>query len=290
MRTTRDSTYNTRLKSCTQLFILLSVIALLISPRAGAQSNNILGYYAYVDSLVYFPPLDKEPYVISSQEIGGNFVTFVGFKGDSIVRIVAVTAKPITDIKKEISLTVDFDGPMPTPGKVTTWGYIFDRNNDGKIDYMALVGGAAAYEGDDFPENFPLRGQPLTREQVDYFVGACKIIFNHITDDNYDGKVDALVQADMDPKRDWVRRELLIRSTRYNDTFDDVRAFRGTPDKSPEYLKPGSKGVPYHPVGKPPAVINKATFDEKTAILNLINTALESCKIGAGQLARRPVR
>jgi len=260
----------------------------LIPPSGIAQNNSILGYYGYVDSLTLLPPLDKEPYIICRREIIGKFVSFIGFKGDNHVRIVAITLKPLTDIKKEISLTVDFDGVRPIPGKVTTWGYIFDRNNDGKVDYMALVGGAAAFEGNDFPDGFPEHGSPLDKEQLNYFIGQCKIIFNHYTDDNYDGRIDAIVQADMDPVRDWVKRKLFVRSTRYDDMFDDVRAFRESPDKSPDTVHTTSTGVPYHPVGKGSARLDKKTLDEKTAILNLINNALELCNITSGQLVRRP--
>lgn len=290
MRTRGSTTYHTRWNSFLRLLALSTVAFIFIIPQPGkGQNNTILGYYAWVDSVTSFPPLDKEPYIVCRREIAGNFVTFVGFKGDNLVRIVAVTRKPISDLKKEISLTVEFDGPRPTPGKVTTWGYIFDRNNDGKVDYMALVGGAAAFEGDDFSEEYPTRGGPLSTEQIDYFVGHCKIIFNHFTDDNYDGRVDAIVQADMDPKRDWVKQQLFVRSTAYNDTFDDVRSFRGSPDKSPVVIKASSSGVPYHPVGQSPSVINTKTLDDKSAILNLVNSALESCNIGQAQLVRRPV-
>jgi hypothetical protein len=274
-----------------KLPLLFVLCMLFILPLASAaQNNSILGYYNFVDSLTAFPPLDKEPYIICRRDIAGRFVTFIGFKGEDLARIVAVTLKPVTDIKKEISLTVDFDGVKPTPGKISTWGYIFDRNNDGKVDYMALVGGAAAFKEDDFPDNFPRHGQPLTREQIDYFVGQCKIIFNHYTDDNYDGRIDAITQADMDPQRDWVERKILVRSSIYNDTLDDVRAFRKSPDQSLDIVAHSSSAVPFHPIGKSASVINKKMIDEKTAILTLINHAIEMCGIKPEQLVRRSVK
>lgn len=271
------------------LFIVLCIF-LNLPPVGIAQNNSILGYFRLVDSVAYFPPLDKEPIIVCQRELAGRFVTFIGFKGEGVARIVAVTLKPVTDVKKEISLTVDFDTTRPTPGKITTWGYIFDRNGDGKVDYMALVGGAAAFEDDDFPDMFPKRGRPLTREQIDYFVGQCRIIFNHFADDNYDGQIDAIVQADFDPYRDWVKHELLVRSSKYDGVFDDVRVFRKSIEQGIDTITHSSTSVPYHPVGTSNPVIDKKMFDEKTAILNLINHAIEICNITPEQLTRRSVK
>ncbi len=263
---------------------------LLASGNASARQSSIIDFYHYADSIATYPAVDKQLRVICSHKLEGKNVTFIGFSGDSVARIVAVTMSPITDVKKEISLIVDFEGIRPVVGKISTWGYMYDRNGDGKIDYLALVGGAAAYKGADFPDDFPQRQQPLSRQQVEYFLGACKIIFNHLADDNYDGRIDAMVQVDMDPERDWVERNLLVRSTSFDSTFNDVRAFRTSFDEAVDTVAHTSHAVPYHPVAKPPDVIDERMFESRTAILHLINQAVGLCKLKPEHLARRVTR
>ncbi len=262
-------------------------LSILCAPGARSQSNSIIDFYAYADSITQLPPVDKEMKVICSHKLDGKNVTFIGFSGEPFIRIVAVTLSPITDVKKEISLTVDFEGIHPTPGKISTWAYMYDRNGDGKIDYLALVGGAAAFEGADFPDNFPKHGQPMSRKQIDYFVGQCRTIFNHVADDNYDGKIDAMVQVDMDPDREWVRRKLLVRSTSFDSTFDDVRAFRNSFADAVDTVRHTPHSVPYHPVAEPADVIDRRMFESRTAILDLINRAIRACKLTPQQLPRR---
>ncbi len=269
-------------------FITLILFVLLFSPApAWSQVNSILGYYVHADSAADFPRLDKELTILCQRQVGTNFITFIGFQGENIARIVAVTLKPITDLRKEISLTVDFQGITPIPGTITTWGYIYDRNNDGKIDYMVLVGGAAPFKDDNFPSVFPPRGRPLTKEQINYMVGQSKIIFNHFADDNYDGTIDALIQADADSTRDWIERRILVRSSNYDGKFDDVRAFRTALNESVDTIAHRGSSIPYHPIGQAAAAIDQKMFETKTAILSLINHAIELCNFTPDQLAKK---
>jgi hypothetical protein len=269
----------------------IALLVLVVFIPASAQTDNILTFYHYADSCTVFPPTDKVPEIICRRKVGDLFVTFIGFKGEEIVRIAAVTKEPITDPVKEISLIVDFNKlGQPNAGKVSTWGYIYDRNNDGKVDYVALVGGAGPFEPADFPAVFPRHRQPLTRSELEYFIGHCKLIFNHIADDNFDGNVDAAVNVDLDSVRDWVARKILVRSSAHNKIFDDVRGFLNDFTESFDTIPHTPHAVPYRPVGKPPGNIDAGYFEEKTAILGIINEAVSHCKLKPEQLARHKIK
>ncbi|HUN66089.1 MAG TPA: hypothetical protein VMW43_08290 [Bacteroidota bacterium] len=255
------------------------------------QQETILTFYHYADSCTVFAATDKIPEIICRHMVGQFYVTLIGFKGEDIARIAAITAAPITDPAKDISLILDFDrSGHPSTGKVSTWGYIFDRNRDGKVDYVALLGGAGPFEGADMPPTFPRRGQPLSRDEMEYYLGHCKMIFNHIADDNFDGKVDAAVNVDLDSSRDWVKRRILVRSSGFNGVFDDVRGFNGDLTDVYDSIPSRPTAVPYRPVGKPPGNIDAAYFREKTSILHMINEAVARCKIKPEQLAGRKRR
>jgi len=268
----------------TRLSVFIVIIICLQCGQAIAQRENLLSFFPKADSIAEFPPLDAELRVLCQKKIQKRYVSFIGDKGQKKIFIAAITLKPIENLKRDLSLTVDFNGVIPTLNKITTWGYIFDRNSDGKIDYMALVGAAAAVEDDNFPRNFPVRGEKMSTQQLEIFVNHCKLVFNHWADDNYDGNIDAAVHLDMDPDRDWVKRKLVVRSTKFDGTFDSVWAFRDRIDEDKEGVEHTLSAVSYHPLGRPNGEITKADFKELTDILQLINLAAAGCDIGKGEI------
>ena len=260
-------------------FLLFAPYAFLYSQSE--EDSTIVGFYPTADSISEFPDLTQQLTIICQKKIEGRYVTFIGRKNEKKIFIAAVTLKPIKNVNGEISRTVNFDGPRPNPGKITTWGYVFDRNNDGKIDYMALVGGAGAFEDAKMPADYPRHKERLTMKQLEYFVGHCKIIFNHYADDNYDGIIDAAVIADADPERDFIKQRIVVRSTKFDGKFDETFAFQGKLLPETEHMRVDHSpmSVTYHPLGKPTSQITQATLDEKTSILKLLNQAAAECKV-----------
>ncbi len=258
------------------IVFLIAVGTILGTHGASAQQSPIVDWYPSVDSMTQFPPIDQELSMVE-KKVGKYYVTFVGVKGQSNVLIAAITLKPIKDVKS-ISLIVDFDGIKPKMGEVSTWAYVYDRNRDGKVDYLALLTAAAAYEGDDFPENYPIGKNSLNKAQQEYFIGHAKLVFDHWADDNFDGKLDAAVVNDCDPLRDMVMQQLVIRSSKFNDSLDDAWTFRMNIKGERVNIPHSPKRIPYRTIGKGDDAITKASFQEKDAILDLINKAAKELK------------
>ena len=268
----------------------LCILSLLPLAALAQPTESLIQLYPAVDSMTLFPQVDRELVSICEKKIDRRFVTFVGFKGDSTVLLVAVTLAPITDLQKSISLMVDFDGISPNPGKVSTWSYVFDRNGDGKIDYLAMVGGAAAFEPEDFPADFPSKDKRMSRKQVDYFVGNCRIVFNHWADDDFDGNLDGVIHINLDPEREWVKGHIVVRSTKFNGKFDDAWEFRERIDEGIEKVKHTSTSVPYHPIGKTDDVISPESFAEINDILKVMNQAAKHCGLTSWSFLHEPKR
>jgi hypothetical protein len=243
--------------------------------QPNVRIRKLIDFYSYVDSLASGPPPEKDLKIIKQKYLEGRWVSFIGLKGTDVANIVAVTLKPIKDVTKELSLTVQFDSISLSPrvGKIPSWGYIYDRDQDGKIDYMALLGGAAPIERPDVPDNFPQRGVQLTRSTLETYVSHCALVFNHWADDNFDGTLDGLVQIDIDPLRDWVMDQIVIRSTKYDGKFTDVWAFQNSMDNRADTVVYYKNKVPYHAIGGKINYITPQTFKEKTDILKLLNRA-----------------
>lgn len=258
---------------------LLGVL-LIIPSTCWCQDYPITQFYQIADSIANFPPIDQRRAILCQKKIDRWNVSFVGLKTESKALLVVVTQKRLMS-PDSISMTVAFNGYTPSTGIVPTWGYVFDRNEDGKIDYMALVSGAVPFKPADFPEFFPRRKEPLLREHLEYFVQHCKLIFTHWADDNYDGTIDALVHVDMDSVRDWVEQRLVIRSTKFDTTFDDVWAFYDRMSEQHGEIPFTADRVPFHSLEQPNDAITWKKFQEKSGILYLLNRAAKSCHLTA---------
>jgi hypothetical protein len=263
---------------CLELF-LPSKYALAQGPT---RKGDMVNFYGFADTIATYPPSEDSLRIIKQKFVQGFYVAFVGFQKSPKVRIVTVTPEPIKNIKKDITLTVQFDGIYPRAGKVTSWGYIFDRNKDGKIDFLSLLGGAAPYDRGDMPENYPVRKVQLNMDQIEFMVSHCQLVFNYWADDNFDGKLDGLIHIDMDPTRDWVQDQIVVRSKKFNQTFDDVWAFQYTIDNRADTVIFHNNTIPYHPIDNTPPYITEKTFKDKTEILQLINRAANVAGLRAG--------
>ncbi len=262
---------------------------ILLLSNSGVAQLPLLESYPVMDSVNRYPAQEKDLAVLCKKKISERHVTFVGVKGLDSVLLVAVTLEPIANVNKDISLTVQFTGINPKPGKVETWGYVYDRNHDGKIDYLSLMSGAAPFWADDMPTYYPERGMAMDMDQMELFVSHADLVFNHWADDNYDGKLDGVIHVDMFENRDWVKRRLMVRSSKFNEEYDDITAFRKRPGDLEDTIEVNDTGVPYIPIGKSKEEINKKLFDEKTTILDLLNKAVVECKLSK-KLRGMPVK
>ncbi|HLB00879.1 MAG TPA: hypothetical protein VJO14_05800 [Bacteroidota bacterium] len=263
----------------THLFILLFTPALL------AAQPSLADFFPTADSVTEHAPFKNELTAFCQVKLLERWVSFVGFKKSRVVLYVTFTRDSIADPVADVSPIVGYDHAKPTLGKVQTWGYPFDRNRDGKIDYLALVGGAAPFEDGDFPVNYPLRNEEMMMHHVQLFVEKCRIIFNHWADENYDGNIDAVIQADMDTARDWVYRYIYAASTARDGKLDEVWSFRTDTSSFNDTVSVTAEGVRYNPIGTSPAVLGAKDLDEKSAVMTLMNEAADSCGHGAFRLS-----
>ncbi len=260
---------------------ILLVLVIIIVGALPAAAQSMLQMYPVADSICRITPQEDNLIVLCQKKIQQRYITLVGVKGDTGVILAAVTLKPIEKVTKDISLTVRFKGINPILGKVETWGYVYDRNQDGKIDYIALVGGAAPVWTDNMPKGYPERNIGLNSLEMELLVGHSSLVFNHWADDNFDGKLDGVIHVDQFAERDWVKRRLVYQSTKCNDEYDYVSSFRTTPGDIKDSVEVYDDGIPYYPIGSEiPKMLGKNNLTETTNILTLLNDAVTACKVG----------
>lgn len=135
----------------------------------------------------------------------------------------------IKDLDQVMTLTVSFN-PLPTacPQKGCTldWAYVWDRNEDGVIDYIAYLDSARPVKGRDFPADFPI-GTRLKKEHLYLIIDSGRMTFTHFADDNFDGRTDTIVAVLPDPARPfWVEEFGVLRSTGFDGKVDETWTFK----------------------------------------------------------------
>lgn len=265
--------------------LMLAASALFALAATLRAQPDIADFFTVADSVTEHPPFRNELTTFCQVRVQNRWVSFVGYKATRTVLYATFTLDSLADPVADVSPIVDFVKARPSLGKVTTWGYPFDRNRDGKIDYFALVHGAAPFEDAEFPPNYPKSAETLMYHHVELFLAKCKIVFSHWADDNYDGMIDGVAQVDLDPERNWVNRWILARSKKFNGRFDDVWAFRTDTSSFSDTVSFSPGQVSYRPIGAPAGSFGMKDLDDKSAVLALVNEAVKACGQGAFRLS-----
>lgn len=113
------------------------------------------------------------------------------------------------------------------------WMFVFDRNRDGKVDYILWPIGTEPYIEGPPPPGFPKRTGTstivnMTREQSALFMRYAKLIFWHWADENFEGNLSAIILGAYDPGgliaiTGWQ----LIRSSHFDGVLDQCWYFAG---------------------------------------------------------------
>lgn len=277
-------------------FIFVISALVLISPNFSYAQNDITSFYPKAYAKTQNPPEEKKLIIIAEQKIEDKYVTFIGMEKGKVL-LAAITKEKIKDPQKSLYLTARFEkvtkkvkNPYFTitfakklfldPGEIIDWGYVFDRNGDGKIDYVSYLIGALPVKQNNFPENFPKRGEEavLSDESrpLAVFIFCSRLNFAHYADDNFDGKIDAAVIERMDLERDWIDKWMVLRSTNFNDICDTCWFFKeNISEKAGKCLRT-NKGYWAHRVGGS-VDFGKEEFINLSYSLLIFNQAASLC-------------
>lgn len=232
-------------------FVVLYLLFIIIYANLCFAQDSIISFYPKVYAKTQSPPEESQLKIVAQLQMGDRFVNFVGTDKQKVL-LVAITKQQLKNPKKSIALKLKFVtieenlttrlgkytipyGIVPYVGEVVDWGYVFDRNQDGKIDYLAYFVGTLPVKQKDFPEDFPkgdvverylLGDNPLTGGFLEVYTKSCQHIFIHSADDNFDGKVDGLIFETVDAERNWVDRWMIIRSRDFDDIPDTCWCFK----------------------------------------------------------------
>lgn len=163
-------------------------------------------------------------------------------------------------------------------GATMDWGYIFDRNNDGRIDYLAYLESARAVRPAHYTGQLPPIIGSITGKAMKLAIANTHMVFWHSIDLQFDRKSTALIMPMVDRRTGWVDSTMLILKSgdHKNDWqcsyFDGSALHDAKPcmTRGAEYVVPAKKILGIRPI--PPTVDH----------LKLTNVAAGRCGFGRG--------
>jgi len=264
------------------------------APAPAATIPNppgLIAFYPRVAARVTKPPAESSLRVLSDWTAeDGSHVAFVSYgKKLSILAVFSkekfkkpeealflapryVVAKDMKAVREGREALV-----RSTAGEVTDWAYVYDRNRDGRADYLCYLVGPMPVEDDSFPADFPAATTGLSQEQLDYMLDHDRYIFSHVADEDFDGTVDAIVVYVRDPERPWVK-EFAVVTAPGSGAPDSSWTFRDAIATPTGALKRVEGGFLRHHVSGKDVVVTSSNFTEWGDVLARINAAAEATK------------
>jgi hypothetical protein len=210
--------------------------------------------------------------------MGGYFTLAVA--EDRQGALFAFTSKgPVKNVNKVIN---------PGPNYTLDWGFIYDRNRDGWVDYFTYLDGYLQVKTEEIAHLVPKRPEAkrgdkisVSKEEVKLMLEHTKALFTHNADDNFDGRSDAVVAAIRDQECPlWFYGYAVLRSRSYTQKIDeewkfmvDIRTRAGTVPKAPK-----GYDISFF-VGENP-------LETSSNLLDSINKGIRACRVPIGALPK----
>ena len=288
-----------------QLNALLAGMAWIGAPAAGAEAPpGLIGFHDVARARAAAAADEEKLSVVCAEKLhadgvpsgyGGLWLSFLTTERGRI-QIAALTKAPIARPAGAIALKPRFN-PLPTarvgPAGTMDWAYLYDRNGDGRIDYLVYLQNAYAVLPEPLPANFPkpeMRPDGSVRGSMDLLhamIYNAHMVFSHYADDRFDGRVDAVVVPEFDAERPPFVRGYVAYRAAGEGHAEEAWTFRTSigerirtlaRDADEGYLLPTPEPGKTEPAGR--------RLERGTQLLGLFNAALARCPPGAGAVER----
>ena len=252
---------------------------------AGADAiiplGSFVSLYPRAAALTVVPPELARYGIECSVSIAGGYFTLARTEYGRVALFVFTKKGPVTDLAKVISFGGQSD-------RTLSWGFLYDRNGDGWVDYFVFLDGAQPVKTDEIAGVIPKkpgakRGEPIKIgiDELMLSIKHSRLVFTHHADDNFDGKSDAVVAALWDPENPlWIYGNGVLRSRALTQEVDEN--WRFVTDIG---IRAGS--VPRTPKGFEVSFFSgERPLETSSRILDAVNAGVRACRIPKGALPK----
>ena len=240
------------------------------------QAGEILSFYPRVATLMSSQDKIDTKVIECSKSLGlfKGYFTLARPEDNRAVLFLFTDKGPITNIKQVDNLD---------------WGYIYDRNGDGWVDYFTYLDNALPVKTKEIahliPSNPGLKhgeSMPInSQEELMLIIKHSQLVFTHNADDNYDGKTDGVVAATWDSENPmWIYGNALLRSRSYTQKVDEGWKFFSdiqNPSGAVPQLS-GEYNISFYMAGNP--------LEMSSDLLKSINKGIRKCRLPKGILPK----
>lgn len=256
-------------------------------PKPIANPPGLIAFYPRVLAFAAKPPAESALRVVADwRHEDGACVTLLAasaqkrsllaiFSSDKLKNAErALYLSPRYIVSKDMKSVMEGKEPMvrATAGYLVDWAYVFDRNRDGRADYLCHLIGPLPVEPDSFPAEFPAGSAPLAGPYLEYMLDHQRYVFTHAADEDFDGAIDALVVPVLDSERPWVR-EFAVVVAPDGGTPDSAWTFRDAPSNATGALPRVRGGYLRHRVAGKDVTITASNFERWSNVLARVNAA-----------------
>lgn len=216
------------------VLVAATLLAFLVFPVRAQPVGDIETFYPRVDALTTSPPPQAKLMIICQEKRDEVYVNFVGVEGNRAV-MAALSRHRLKSPDKNILLKWVFvpAGQRPPAQEGTMdWAYIFDRNDDGRVDYLAYLDGPNPVVPKNWTGDLP-DPRMLTKEGLKFFTENMRMTFWHLADDNFDGRHDGVVVRMQDTKSQWTDSWLVARDAQFDGAYDTCHWYEEGPGAKP---------------------------------------------------------
>ncbi len=273
------------------------VLTYLLSRRQAEAASTVadppglIAFYPRAAARAAKPPPEKALRVLSEwQHPDGDHVAFVSHgKRTSFFAVLtkeklkkpdqALFLSPRYIVAKDMGAVKEGREPLvrATAGEVMDWTYVYDRNGDGRVDYLCYLMGPMPVMPDSFPADFPADSERLDQPRLDYKLDHTRYVFHHVADEDFDGQVDAIVLYVRDPSRNWVKEFASILAPG-GAAPDSAWTFRDAVATPTGTLPRANGGFVRHRIKGFDVLVTASNFTAWTEVLARINAAAEAMK------------
>ena len=222
-----------------------------------------------------------------------HYVTFLGVRNNRSL-IVAFSRQPLSDPSRDIALAPLFvmkggllqprayDPRARTP--TIDWGYIFDTNGDGRVDYLAYLESASPVAPEGSSANLPPLLGTITGKAYKLGMRHTRLVFWQAIDTDFSGRSDLLLAPMKDRRTGWVDSTLLLTGVNRKGEHPHCVWFQGNPGKAMYACQSAGNG--FSVAGK--QVLGFRTVPPRVDFITRVNVAARQCRLGANSFYTTP--